>query len=559
MVGRIEERARVQPEPIPAESRGDRVHVVRDAGGRLRAAVRRGRRRRPDRGGHHQRPQHAGPGRRLGRLLGAVPEHLPDPPRLPQRRHHPAAGRRAELLLHRHLQPHLPLHPAQGPDVRRRRPADRAGREVLRRPHPRHRRPRRPRRTARQPRPGGHLRQPRHRLPPRQARRHLPLRPRHAGAVDRRPRRLPGPRPAQGRGRGRLGAVQARLVPGGAAGRPHPQRRLPGLRQAAERRGDHPLLPGLRRYGRGAARQEGRRHLPGARRRRHSCPPAGQRLRPPAGRRRGHRHQLPGVRPEGPLGRAARRAQGRRPARRPGRDRAQGLQGHRRPAVLDGAQGPHRPHHRLLRRLRRPEHRQGPRGPPGRGHPAEGPAHPLVHLRPLRVRDRPDVPGAEAAAGRLRAVHRHPAQPPLEDLRGRLPEGRVPGVRPRLVPGLPRRGQLHRALHRRAQRARHALPGQGDHRDAAAALAGARRPRADGQGHGAGPADPGDRRPAAPAVAGPAVRGGQRRHRRRRTGPRPLHDHDDVGPAPEDQLVRAPATLGRGPSGRSLSVAACRF
>ncbi len=41
---------------------------------------------------------------------------------------------------------------------------------------------------------------PRHRLPPRQARRHLPLRARHAGAVDRRPQGLPGPRPAQGRG-----------------------------------------------------------------------------------------------------------------------------------------------------------------------------------------------------------------------------------------------------------------------------------------------------------------------------------------------------------------------
>ena len=195
---------------------------------------------------------------------------------------------------------------------------------------------------------------------------------------------------------------------------------------------------------------------------------------------------------------------------------------------------------------------QGPADPPGGGHHRARPAHPLVHDRPLRLRDRPGVPGAQAPAGGLRPVHGHPQEPPLEDVRRGLPQGRVPGVRARLVPRLPGRRQLHRALRGRAERARYALSGAARSPTTCCPSRAARAT--------AGPWSRSSRRPSRSSSTTPGCcRCGRasstwRRARRSRGGeqrPRPVDDHDDVGAVPEDQLVAG----GQGP----LSVGASRI
>ncbi len=168
-----------------------------------------------------------------------------------------------------------------------------------------------------------------------------------------------------------------------------------------------------------------------------------------------------------------------------------------------------------------------------------------LHERPLRLRDRAGVPGDQAPARRLGPVRGQAREPPLEDVRHRLPEGRVPGVRARLVARLPGRGELHRALRRRAERARHALPGAGDHRRAAAALPPGERPRQRREGLRTRAADPRGGRAAAAAVEGQAVRGHQHGHLRRGTGHGPVDDHDDVAAVPQDQLVGTGGRRGR--------------
>ncbi len=121
------------------------------------------------------------------------------------------------------------------------------------------------------------------------------------------------------------------------------------------------------------------------RRRHHAAGQDQQGRGPPAGRGQRDGDPLPRLQPRGPVGGQEGSAPGRRPGDRPGRDRPQDLPGHRRPVVLDGPQGPDRPHHGLLRRLRRPQRPQGPRDPHRRGHHRARPAHPLVHQRPLRL------------------------------------------------------------------------------------------------------------------------------------------------------------------------------
>ncbi|MDH6192613.1 hypothetical protein M2168_005645 [Streptomyces sp. CZ24] len=192
-----------------------------------------------------------------------------------------------------------------------------------------------------------------------------------------------------------------------------------------------------------------------------------------------------------------------------------------------------------------------------------GPADALVHHRPVRLGHREGVQGTEAAARRLRTLRRDHQGPPVEDLRARLPQGRVPRLRARLVPRLPRRGQLHRPVRRGEQRAEHAVPRQGDHRRPAAAVAPGERP---GRGRRAvreGAVDHAGGHPAAAAVAGQAVHRRQRGDRRRRTRSRPLGDHDDVGAEPQAELVaagRPSPSAGEGPGRRvRLSVGAGRF
>lgn len=263
LVRQIEERARVQPEPMSTTAGGDHVH---NPGGRVwRSLLGVVRRQGTDRGGHHQRPEHAGPGRLLGRLLGAVPQHLPDAARLPRRRRHASARRGRELRVHERVQSHVPLCTAPEHEVLRRGFARRAGRQALDRPDQEDRRTRRSGGPARQSRPGPGAGRPRDRLPPQQARRHLPVRPGHPRHVDRRPRRLPRRRPAQGRQGLRVRAVQPPVLRGGQAGRTRQERPLRRLRPAQERRGHHPLLPGLGPDGQGPQGQEDRRHLPRSR------------------------------------------------------------------------------------------------------------------------------------------------------------------------------------------------------------------------------------------------------------------------------------------------------
>ncbi|MDQ1043715.1 peptide/nickel transport system substrate-binding protein [Streptomyces sp. V4I2] len=129
-----------------------------------------------------------------------------------------------------------------------------------------------------------------------------------------------------------------------------------------------------------------------------------------------------------------------------------------------------------------------------------------------------------------------------------VPEGRVPGVRARLVPRLQRRRQLHRALRGRAERARYPVRGTRDHRQAAAGVACGERPRGRGQADRGGPADPRGRRAAAAAVAGQAVRGRERGDRRSGEGHRPGDDDGHVGAVLEDQLVAGPVVRCAGPA-----------
>lgn len=214
MAGLIEERARVAAEPVSAELIGDRVHVPAD--GMRGAVLGRVRGGRPDRRGDDQRTQHPGSRRVVGRLLGTVPQRVPDTPELPRRSVGARAGRRRELPLHRRIEPHVQLHAARGDVLLGRARAGRRRRETLHRPHPEDRRGRRPRWSARQPGAGRDQRGARGPLPSRQAGRHLPVRAGHPRHVDRRPRGVPGRRPARGRRDHRVGTVRTGLPRRGA-------------------------------------------------------------------------------------------------------------------------------------------------------------------------------------------------------------------------------------------------------------------------------------------------------------------------------------------------------
>ncbi|CAM5551156.1 hypothetical protein STENM327S_03579 [Streptomyces tendae] len=261
----------------------------------------------PMRGGDDQRPQRARSGRVLGRLLGAVPEHLPDAAQLPQRSHRtqPDAAEQCSFtdstnqVYRCALREGLTFSNGDRLDARAvKYSIDRikdinvngwSGR------------------PARQPRTGPGAERAGGGLPPQQARRHLPVRARHARHVDRRPRRLSRGRLARRQRCGGLGTVHPPVVRGRRTGRTGAQRPLRGLRRTAQRGGDHPLLQGLRRHGEGAARRRHPGDLPRPRRRRrHQAPgQGGQGGKPPAGRGQRYGDQLPRLQPRGPVGRDA--------------------------------------------------------------------------------------------------------------------------------------------------------------------------------------------------------------------------------------------------------------
>ena len=195
-----------------------------------------------------------------------------------------------------------------------------------------------------------------------------------------------------------------------------------------------------------------------------------------------------------------------------------------------------------------PERGQGQaRSSPRPASPSPCPLDPLVHHRPLRLRDRARSSRSSSGSWTTSGLFESPSRAaPGRRSQAGYQQGRVPGLRARLVPRLPGRRQLHRALRRRAERARHALrrparsPTSCCPPPAGRATA-ARRGRA----VRATPSRSSSTTPGccrcgrASSTSPPARRSG------RRAGPRPVDDHDDVGAVPEDQLVAAGLPEGR--------------
>lgn len=209
--------------------------------------------------GHHQRSQFPRPCRRLGRLLGAVPEHLPDPDDRLGVRHLTRARRRQELRLHRRGQQGLPLRAALRAEVLQRRAAGRRARQALLRLHHVPGGAVRPGAAAGRPRRGRDPGRAHGGLPPEETGRDVPVPVDHPRDLPRGPRRVPGCRPAPRHPGHRLGAVHPEELPAGQAGRPGQEPRLQGPGGAAQRHRHHPLLLPLRPDGR---RPEGRPHRP---------------------------------------------------------------------------------------------------------------------------------------------------------------------------------------------------------------------------------------------------------------------------------------------------------
>ena len=357
MAGPIEERARVQPEPRSAASwRPSRPYPLVAGCGVLLARASSDDEEQPIVVGTTSAPSTLDPGRLLGQLLGAVPQHLPDVAQLPLRGDRARAGRRRELRVHGHdrtrctrceLREGLKFSDGHTLDAkavkysidRIRRinvnggPAGLLGsldrvetqgdRDVV-----------------------FHLKKPDATFP-------FVLATPAMSIVD--PEEYPADKLRKGDKITGSGPYTLESYEEGKRAELVRNDDYKGCGRAQERRRHHPLLPGVRRHGHGPEGQEDRRHLPRSRRRGHRRHPEATTPARDVQLVEGAGTEISYLvfNPKDPWAAKAAGPQGRRAAHRPRRDRAQGLQGHRRAAVLHGPEGPHRPHHRLLRRLRR--------------------------------------------------------------------------------------------------------------------------------------------------------------------------------------------------------------
>ena len=172
-----------------------------------------------------------------------------------------------------------------------------------------------------------------------------------------------------------------------------------------------------------------------------------------------------------------------------------------------------------------------------------GQAHPQLHQGPLRFEHRGRVQDPLAAAERDRPVQHHGPGHRVDEVPPGAEEGRLRGLRPRLVPRLPGPGQLHRAVLRQGQLPQHPVRQRRDPQHADPGVPGGRRPQPGGQVLRADPGHRRQRRPGHPAVAGQAVRRGPHRHHRHRMGHQLLVQPPALGAGAGQELKHDPAAV----------------